>query len=157
MVKVDAPGRELEAVIGPRLREAGRFLAARRRPYSQADLAGFSGVGERTIRRIEAGIPADLASYVAIGDTLGLPAHWFLSEEILGLAPGSDQEVEAVDAAVRGAGVSGLLGPEAIGLLRACFELSRDDRIAGRARLERLAAGWHDQLTRARDRPGQRA
>ena len=75
-----------EDVFGEQRRAAGIALTQARRQLGLATkvkLAERAGVHPRTLRRIELGETADLASYAAVGYVLGWPPDWFLRADDL--------------------------------------------------------------------------
>src|SRR4051812_5627606 len=117
--------------FGEQLQAAGRMLERARMHarLSKVHLADLAQIHPRTLRRMETGAPADLASYAAVGSVLGLPPDWFLrAAELVEPASDAARAVRSAERSVETAAATGWYGPEGIALLRDIHGFARDHR-----------------------------
>lgn len=133
--------------------DAGRLLreVRKRNGISQTALARTTGIGVRTVRRVEHGIAADVATYDIIGQAFGLPREWYLiasslldptAADLVGLAD--------LDQLVGRLTLHGVLDAETARLI---VELA-EHAVADPDAAARVATGLALQLRRTRTRTG---
>lgn len=140
------------------LRAAGRLVQRARvhAGLTKVRLAEKAGVHPRTLRRIELGASADLASYGALGYVLGWPPDWFLrADELLDPADTAAQAMRDAERSVEFAAATGWFGPDGIALIRELYEFARGHPGAD-GELELLSHSWRADLQRRAVGAGRR-
>ena len=101
----------------------GRHVRSVRGPLSQAALAGSAEIGLSTLKRIEAGDPANVVMYERIGAVLDLPWGWWgLVDAWFTTDRAGDSNV-ALEQALAAVGASGLRDREGLGYVRELLEI----------------------------------